>query len=99
MPGPLPFLWDATSSLEVKGTIRLWYYQSSNCSDNPNTGLEVDVQYTLNGKPYADKTVYGYAMAGEVWCKQSACAHDAVSHACLHAAQSQTYAACMASCE
>lgn len=66
--GALPFmpsLSSAHSSLSAKGTVRMWYYQSNNCSDSPNSGFEADVYVTQpDGTPYAGKPVFGYGFTG-----------------------------------
>jgi hypothetical protein len=56
----------ANASIKAQGSVRLWYYQSNNCSDSPNSGFEVDLALaTPDGTPYAAKGVAGYGFTGE----------------------------------
>ncbi|PNW81215.1 hypothetical protein CHLRE_07g346900v5 [Chlamydomonas reinhardtii] len=63
--GPLPAFPSPASSIQVvSGSASIFYYLDGNCTDRATTSIDMDVNITLNGQPYAGRQVNGYGFIG-----------------------------------
>ncbi|GLI59050.1 hypothetical protein VaNZ11_000880 [Volvox africanus] len=62
--GPLPVFPATAAKLRATGSISVVYYLNGNCTDQATTCLDVNVNLTLNDKPYAGRQVNGYGFIG-----------------------------------
>ncbi|GIL88099.1 hypothetical protein Vretimale_13958 [Volvox reticuliferus] len=62
--GPLPLFPPSASTLSVSGSASIFYYLDGNCTDRATTSININVNVTLNGAPYASKQINGYGFIG-----------------------------------
>ncbi|GIL53493.1 hypothetical protein Vafri_9084, partial [Volvox africanus] len=62
--GPLPLFPPSASKLSVSGSASIFYFMDGNCTDRATTSIDINVNLTLNGEPYALKQVNGYGFIG-----------------------------------